>query len=282
MKLYNECFPCIARGALDTACLATADKNMQRKIVQAVLGELSQVDPGTPPPLMARFIQEQVLAVTVVEDPYAALKAQYNAMALDLYPELNARKEHASDRFDVAVRLAIAGNIIDFGVAATVGKQKVLTTISHALETRVTGDISALKQAVDRAETILWLADNAGEIVFDKLLIAEMPRERITYVVRGGFAQNDATLVDAEKTGLTGMVRVMDSGAAIPGTIVSLCSPAFQQLYHRADLIIAKGQGNFETLDPGDKRIFFLFKAKCPVVARHGNCCTGDVVVLSG
>ncbi|WP_022665127.1 damage-control phosphatase ARMT1 family protein [Desulfospira joergensenii] len=282
MRMHNDCLPCIARGALDAARLSTDDELIQQKIVKTVLARLSQVEMDCPPPLMARFIQESVKELAGVDDPFKRLKKEYNDLALDLYPELKAEKDRAgtrSGRFETGVRLAIAGNIIDFGATSQVGRQKVLDTISHALSTRVNGEIRLLEQAVQKAENILWLADNTGEIVFDKLLLEEMDRDKIIYVVRGGNAQNDATMEDAQYTGITELVRVMDSGAAIPGTLVSICSKEFQRAYERADLIISKGQGNFETLDHRDKRIFFLFKAKCPIVATHAGCEPGDVVI---
>ncbi len=279
MKMHNECFPCLARGTLDVARLATTDENRQLEILRAVLEELSRFDANFPPPLMARFIQRTVKTFTGVEDPYHDLKQKYNDLALDLYPDLKLKKDDSGDRFDTGVRLAIAGNIIDFGTASTLGSQKVIETISHSLKEPVNGEVEALKQAAAAAKNILWLGDNAGEIVFDKLLLEEMDSDKIIYAVRGGYAQNDATLADARATGMTRMVRVIDSGAAIPGTLLNYCSRGFRQAYDRADLIISKGQGNFETLDHGDPRIFFLFKAKCSVVAMHGNCSVGDIVV---
>lgn len=279
MKMNNECFPCIARGALDAACLATDDEADQLKIVRMVLRELADLDPTSPPPLMARFIQQTVETVTEVADPYGPLKDKYNAMAMDLYPWLKSLKDASSNRFDTSARLAVAGNIIDFGTASTVGRDKVMETITHALEAEVNGSIKALARAVKKAENILWLADNAGEIVFDKLMLEEMDCTKIIYAVRGGPVQNDVTMSDARDVGVTDMVRVIDSGAAIPGTLLDQCSDTFVEVFKRADLIISKGQGNFETLDHLDERIFFLFKAKCPVVARLGNCDMGDVVV---
>ncbi len=279
MKMNNECFPCIARGALDAACLATDNEADQLKIVRMVLKELSGLDSDCPPPLMARFIQQTVETVTGVADPYGPLKDKYNAMAMDLYPWLKSLKDASSSRFDTSARLAVAGNIIDFGTASAVGRDRVMETITHALEAEVHGSIKALARAVKKAENILWLADNAGEIVFDKLMLEEMDCTKIIYAVRGGPVQNDVTMSDARDVGVTDMVQVIDSGTAIPGTLLDQCSGAFVEVFKRADLIISKGQGNFETLDHTDERIFFLFKAKCPVVARLGNCDMGDVVV---
>jgi uncharacterized protein with ATP-grasp and redox domains len=139
---------------------------------------------------------------------------------------------------------------------------------------------AALRRAVAGADRILYLCDNAGEIVFDRLLIEVLPSEKITAVVRGTPVINDATLEDARATGLTEVVRVMDNGSDAPGTLLETCSPAFRDCFAAADLIIAKGQGNFETLsETRGKRIFFLLKVKCPLIARDIGEPTGRLVV---
>lgn len=280
MKMTNACLPCIARGSLDAAKLATADAELQKQIVQTVLKKLAVHEMETPPPLMARFIQQTVESFTGVDDPYKAIKKKYNDFALNLYPELKRKSLGAP--FERFVRLAIAGNIIDFGTHSTVGVRTVLETIEQALEMEIQGDVQRFEQACKKAEKILWIADNAGEIVFDRLMLDNMDRGNIVYAVRGGFTQNDATMEDAEYTGITDMVEVIDTGAAIPGVLPEYCSDQFNEVYGKADLIISKGQGNFETLDLTDPRIFFLFKAKCPVVAEHAGCELGDIVIRNG
>ena len=277
MKMHNDCLPCIARGGLDAAKLATDDERLQLKIVKKVLKELCIFDLNSPPPLMARFIQRIVKEITGVSDPYYSIKKKYNDFALDLYPELE--KKVKSSFFETAVRLCIAGNIIDFGTHNRVGKKKVLDTIRESLTMDINGAVKPFKDASQKAKKILWIADNAGEIVFDKLLLDKMDQDKIVYAVRGGPTQNDATFADAEYTGITQMVNVIDTGAAIPGVILKYCSDRFKKYYDQADMIISKGQGNFETLDYTDPRIFFLFKAKCPVVARYAGCRLNDIVI---
>lgn len=277
MRMHNDCLPCIARGSLDAAKLATDDEALQLEIVRTVLKKLSMFDVKSPPPLMARVIAQTVKKITHVDDPYDQIKKRYNDFALELFPELEKKVNVSS--FETGVRLCIAGNIIDFGTHNTVGKQKVLDTIQAAMTLDITGHVALLQRAIETATKILWIADNAGEIVFDKLLLGKMDRDKVTYAVRGGPTQNDATLEDAIYTGLTKIVTVIDTGAAIPGVLLEYCSDEFKIAYKEADLIISKGQGNFETLDHTDDRIFFLFKAKCPVVARHAECNLNDMVI---
>ena len=137
------------------------------------------------------------------------------------------------------------------------------------------------KHAVSRANNILYLGDNAGEIVFDRLLIEQLPCEKITFVVKGGPILNDALMEDAQIVGLTDVVDVIDNGSDAPGTILESCSEAFRLRFDESDLVIAKGQGNYETLSDVDKNIFFLVTPKCSVLARHLGREIGSLV-LSG
>ena len=139
--------------------------------------------------------------------------------------------------------------------------------------------VQIFKNAVIEAEKILYLADNAGEIVFDHLLIEQLPIEKITVVVKGSPVINDATIDDANVVGLGRIVEVIDNGSDGPGTILETCSQNFRDRFEGADLIIAKGQGNYETLSDIDKNIFFLLKAKCPVIARDLGCQVGKMIL---
>ena len=125
----------------------------------------------------------------------------------------------------------------------------------------------------------LYLADNAGEIVFDRLLIERLPAEKVTLAVRGGAVLNDATLIDAENTGITELVEVIRNGSDAPGTILEDCSEEFKRCFAAADLIVAKGQGNYESLSHFKKKIYFLLTVKCSVVAQDLKCCVNDLVL---
>ena len=143
------------------------------------------------------------------------------------------------------------------------------------------GDIELLSKTVRSVDNILYLGDNCGEIVFDRLLIEQLPLHKVTFAVRGSSVINDATLADAEATGMTDLVKVIDNGSDAPGTIIENCSDAFRQRFDRADLVISKGQGNYEALSDVDKDIFFLLKAKCPLIAQYIGCDLGSPVIFS-
>jgi hypothetical protein len=230
---------------------------------------------------MAQSVHRIIRQHTGSDDPYRFVKQTFNDFALGLYPALRRQIDASSDPFDTAVRLAIAGNIIDFGVNAAIDADLVHATIDHALSGPLIGDVRRFEDRVASARRILYLGDNTGEVVFDRLLIETLPQGRVTFVVRGRPVINDITMDDAEQTGMTACVPVIDNGSDAPGTVLSDCSDAFKAAFGAADLIIAKGQGNYESLSDVDRPIVFLLKAKCPVIAGHLNCQVGDTIIRS-
>jgi uncharacterized protein with ATP-grasp and redox domains len=214
------------------------------------------------------------------DDPYYMVKKQFNSLALKLYPDLRKQIINSNDQFETAIRLATAGNIIDFGVKNSLSESEVKKTINDSLSGYLDPEqVQNFKNAVMEAGKILYLADNAGEIVFDHLLIEQLPIEKITVVVKGSPVINDATIDDANVVGLGRIVEVIDNGSDGPGTILETCSQSFRDRFEDAELIIAKGQGNYETLSDIHKNIFFILKAKCPVIARDLGCKVGEMIL---
>jgi len=201
-------------------------------------------------------------------------------MIMEMLPDLKARIDKSLDPMGMAIRLAIAGNVIDLGVSGDITELQIREAIDNTLKEPFEGDVQGFHKAVTKAQKILYLADNAGEIVFDRLLIERLPTERVTVVVRGYPVLSDVTMIDAENVGLCDITKVIDNGSDAPGTILTDCSEEFREYYDEADLIIAKGQGNFETLSDEDANIIFLFKAKCPVIADHVGLPVGTHVAI--
>jgi len=281
MQTYLDCVPCAIRQVLDAVRMITDDEAMHERVVRESLERWQRMDFGQSPPAITRDTHRYLRQVTGVSDPYRAVKDRYNRFALNMYPDLRERVERAANPFETAVRLAIAGNIIDFGVNSTIDPETVEATIITALTEPLDGGIlRRLRDAIGQADRILYLGDNAGEIVFDRLLIERLPCEKVTYVVRGSPILNDALMEDAEVAGLTDLVEVIDNGADAPGTILEICSEAFRQRFDEADLVVAKGQGNFESLGDTTKHAFFLLRPKCAVLARHLNCEQGRLMVI--
>ena len=166
-------------------------------------------------------------------------------------------------------RIALAGNLIDAAAKTGLMEMDVCGALCRACRDRVSGSASALFRAADRAEAILYLTDNAGEIVFDRVLIEALPKTRIRVGVRGSPVINDATMADAETAGLPDIVPVLSNGSDAPGTILEDCSDDFRRAFDASDLIIAKGQGNYESLCATSKHVFFLLRIKCSTVAAH-------------
>jgi uncharacterized protein with ATP-grasp and redox domains len=238
------------------------------------------MDMSQSPPAMAEHIHRVISEAVGEEDPYRNMKREFTEFALRLLPGLRERAAGASDPFSAAVRLAIAGNIIDVGANPDVTRDQVRESLDWALSAPLDhGVLENLRIAVDKAASILYLADNAGEIVFDRLLLERIPTDKVVVVVKGGPALNDATWEDAEAAGLTDLVQVIDNGSSAPGTILEECSDRFRRLFAEADVVIAKGQGNYESLNDAEREIYFLFKAKCEMVARHLGCEVGHMVV---
>jgi hypothetical protein len=208
------------------------------------------------------------------------VKEWSNDLALKLYPELKKLIGTSKDPLETAVRLAIAGNIIDFGADNSLEVSDIETAIDDCLTSDFDKtQLGYFRNAVTEAENILFLADNAGEIVFDRLLIEQLGPERVTLAVKAGPVLNDATAEDAGAAGLIDLVEVIDTGDDAPGTIFKTSSMVFQCYFMTADVVVAKGQGNYETLSDVDKSIFFILKAKCPVIAEHLGCEVDQMVL---
>jgi len=280
MKTYFDCMPCFIRQALDAAKLATDDEQIHEQVVREVLRLASDLDMSQSPPAIGQQIHRLIRELVGEDDPYHRIKKRFNNLALKLYPELRKQIVGSQDRLETAIRLAIAGNIIDFGVNSSVDESDLHKAISESLVADFDNlHLESFRDAVGQAEDIFYLADNAGEIVFDRLLIEQLPYEKVTVVVKGKPVINDATMEDAGAAGLTRIVEVIDNGSDAPGTILESCSEEFRRRFADADLIIAKGQGNYETLSDVEKDMFFILKVKCPVIAQHLGCEVGQMIL---
>ncbi len=255
--------------------MVTDDVTVHERVLRDVLQQAAGMNLRDCPPVIARRIHADLRELTGVADPYFEVKNRFNRLALEMLPALEAKLAEADEPLALAVRLAIAGNVIDLGVDGNLSEADVRRSIDNTLHEPFVGEIQTFADAIDSAERILYLLDNCGEIVFDRLLIDQLPAERVTAAVRGRPILNDALLADADAAGITDRVTVIDNGSDVPGTLLSDCSEMFCEAFEAADLIIAKGQGNFETLSDRPENIWFLFKAKCAVIAAHVGLAVG-------
>ncbi|MBN1257591.1 MAG: DUF89 family protein [Planctomycetes bacterium] len=280
MKTFLDCVPCFLRQTLAASRMATDNLETQEKILREVLTMAAGLSFSRTPVHMGRDIHRVIKKFSGNADPYWAAKQHFNDEVLKLYPELKQKVKASDHPFATAVRLAIAGNIIDLGIKMTKDDINLQETIADTLaQPFAINRLAELENAIKTARSIMYLGDNAGEIVFDRILIEELPRDKIIFAVKSLPIINDATLEDAREVGLTEIVKVIENGSDAPGTILEDCTEEFQKLFAQADLVIAKGQGNYETLnDVKRANVFFLLKAKCPVLARDLGCEIGSII----
>ena len=290
MKTYLDCIPCFFKQALEASRIAGADEKIQRQVLDAVAEALPEFPLEASPPEMGRIIYGLVRKYTDTDDPYLKIKEQGNRLALSIYDRAMNVLDRGRDRLLIAVELAIAGNIMDYGVKNTldigVELEKILSTERNTIgnEDRTFFNIDSFKESLIEAQSILYLGDNAGETVFDRILMEEIKRmdgtKTITYVVKDKPAINDALKKDAVDCGIDTIAEIVSSGSDAPGTIPALCSDEFMNRVRTADMVISKGQGNFEGLSDTGRTVFFLLMAKCPVIAADIGCQVGDIVLL--
>jgi damage-control phosphatase, subfamily I len=231
-------------------------------------------------PEIQRILSKNFCKIIHVADPFFEEKKSSNCIALELYKTWKPRVIEASSPFDMALRLAIAGNVMDYGASSNFDINK---TMENVINAKLAINHSALlRQRILNANKILILGDNAGEIVFDKLFIETIMHSDVTYAVKDGPILNDVTLNDAEQTGMLDVADVISNGFDAPSTVLKCCSKDFMNIYQSADLIISKGQGNFEGLmNENDPRIFFLLMAKCDTIGNLLNVSKGSFVVYN-
>ena len=282
MKIQLDCVPCFARQALDAVTEAVEDPARREPILRRLLHEIAEGDWSGSPPAMAQRLHRFIRRELGNPDPYREIKDRMNRVAEQLVPAMRQRIDAHPDPREAAVRVAIGGNLLDVGATSQITAEELPAHLETIWSQPLCGDLNGLFLAAERAHSILFLADNAGEIFFDRLLIERLPAEKITIFMRGSPVLNDATVADAEAAGLPELAPVLDNGSDAPGTILEDCSRDFRDWFDRADLIIAKGQGNYETLSGVDKDIYFLFTVKCPLVSGRVGEPVGSLVVKSG
>ena len=266
MRIHLECIPCLIRHGYDISARA-ADPLARERFMREVLAWASDLDYDQFPPLAAREMYAMLRRITGIDDPFAQVKDISNSKALAMYSGLKMRVAASADPLDTALRVALAGNMIDYGRNAVDGLDmegmvERFQEAGFAIDHR-----DRLRRKIREARVILYILDNAGEIVFDRVFIEEIGPDRVVAAVRGAPIINDVTMEDARCTGLTDLCRVMSSGSEASGTPVSICSEEFKAVFNSADLVIAKGQGNYESLHEEEREIFHLFVAKCPVIS---------------
>lgn len=281
MKLLGECYACGLRQALSAARLVNDDEAFHHRVLREASLILSRADPGLTPPEVGEDIYRMVRESSGNPDPFREQKKRQNEVVMEILPWLRRTVAAADDPLEMAVRLAIAGNAVDPGAQESFDLEK---SITGAMEDEAGFEaFPSLREAATRASSALVIADNCGELVFDRVLV-EALRETgdidVYMAVRSGPIINDATGVEAREVGMEEVCTVISSGMEMPGTVLPRASERFLEVFDSADLVISKGQGNWETLEDCRRRVFFLFQAKCSAVAGVMGCRLGQPLLV--
>ncbi len=285
MRLSLDCIPCFQRQALQAMRFVTDDEKVQEEALRATMRELLSLPWEATPPELARRVHRLIRQYSRSPDPYLQVKKQSNEHALKIYPEMKKIVTGSADRLETAARLAIAGNIMDFGASSSFDLEATIRSILH--KPLAINDIGRLREELGKAEDILYFLDNAGEAVFDRLFLETLlevyPIRRVNFVVKGGPVLNDVTEQDAVEAGLADLSSASEVGFlkitnGDPGTGPSRRSPEVREWIQEHDVVISKGQGNYEEMSE-ISGIFFILMAKCPLIARDLKVKVGDAVI---
>ena len=290
MKIYHDCITCQVRTAINSIMQLTNDEKLIDETIKICLIRASEFKTYENLFKFYGSIQEVIKTIIPNGDPYKEHKKEFNKICMDFSREIKSIIDNSTDKFDTSLRVCLAGNSIDVMQGKKISGEIIKNSITMALnQVPNLKNIKRLEQEIIMANKILFLGDNTGEIVFDKIFIELLNKNydkvgKITYVVRGGVTLNDSTMEDALIVKMNEVARVITTGIDIPFSYLPLCSEGFRKAYNNSDLIISKGQGNLEALMYEDKNIFFLLKIKCSLIAKliNKNYKIDDFVVETG
>jgi len=282
LKTYLECIPCFFSQALKAAKMANLSDEDTLKILHEIGKKLPSIELSDSPPKIGKLVYGLAKEFAGLDDPYADVKKRDTELALSFLPGLIEYVENSQDEIDAALRVSAAGNILDSAI------QNEKTNIDDVLKKALScehecWDKIILDKKLREAKTLLILGDNAGETVFDKVLLGTLSREypelELKYSVRNAPVINDATFDDAIAAGIDEFAEIISTGSDAPGILLDEISKKFAELFWNFDIIISKGQGNYETLNEVERDIFFVLTVKCNSVGRHLKLPVGSSVL---
>ncbi len=266
MKAYPQCVPCLINQGLNAVRDLKLGKEAEKEIALRVVKMLSEFESlDKSPAYYAYLVQRIVKDVSGSEDPFAEKKRLANRVALKILPDLESKE--VEDKLAYALKISAVGNYIDFAIR---GDMEIEEDIKRLLESDfVVCDYEVLRNRLDKAKSVLIVGDNAGEIAFDKYLIKVLKGmgKEVFYGVKGKPILNDATYEDAVEVSMTDLCKVIDNGSDKVGTWLEDCSKEFLEVFYGVDVVVSKGQANYETLSSAEREIFFLLVAKCDPIS---------------
>lgn len=271
MKIHDKCLPCVVNQAVKVANITGAHN--KEELLREVFTYLSKMDFEATTPEIIGEIFEIIKKHTNNPDPYKETRSYYNTLFLKMLPKFERKLEQAENSFGLAVRYAIVGNIIDFNPIHNTLLEDIFDCFEKMEDEKLAIDDSeVLMKDILNANSLLYLGDNCGEICMDKLLLKKIkevnPNVKIFFGVRGKPVVNDSIAEDAYAVGIDEYAEVIDNGDGSLGTVLNRTSPEFKEVYKKADVVIAKGQANYECLSEENKNIYFLLMTKCDVIAK--------------
>ncbi|WP_457607872.1 damage-control phosphatase ARMT1 family protein [Nitratifractor sp.] len=283
MQMRPDCLVCLYEQMLRTGRAMGCDDPCAAEILHESATMIAGLAMEQTPPEAAALLYPRISELTGDSDPYAAKKRESTVHAREILPWVEERVSEAASPLDAALRAAVAGNVIDFATQVSFDLREEVEKIFEA--PFAIDHKEAFLGRLSGARSLVLIGDNVGEHLFDRLLLdrirTEYPDMEISYFVRGAPIINDVTLEDAREAGIDAVARIVDSGVDTPGFLYGRASEEARRIYDAADLILAKGMGNFECMDTlNDPRLFFLFKVKCRVVAGRIGREVGDLICL--
>ncbi len=272
-RLNSECIKCLLDKYVNNIPEETPE-DIRLKYMKKVLAVIAGADECISAPELTEQIvsaQEDILGSST---DYSEIKSYFNRLMLSLETEIESKINASADPFKTALLYAMVGNFIDFGAMKSVDENRLIETLGNAQKISLNEtEIENLRREIKLAKNIVYLTDNCGEIVLDKLFIKELkktnPKLNVNVIVRGKAVLNDCTIDDAKQVDMFSVAKVVPNGTAIAGTCIDKISIEASVLINNAEVIIAKGQGNFETLRYCGKNIYYLFLCKCEMFARR-------------
>lgn len=270
MRLHDKCLPCVVNQVIKVANITGVDK--KEELLREVFTYLSKMDFEATTPEIIGEIFGIIKKYTNNPDPYKETRNYYNTLFLELLPEFDKKIEQSENSFQLAIRYAIVGNIIDFNPIHNTLLEDIYDFFEKMEQLELAIDDSkALMEDIINAKLLLYLGDNCGEICMDKILLKKIkelnPNIKILFGVRGKPVVNDSIAEDAYAVGIDEYAEVIDNGDGSLGTVLNRTSSEFKEVYKKANVVIAKGQANYECLSEENKNIYFLLMTKCDVIA---------------
>lgn len=276
MKIFLDCIPCFLEQALRICRYLDISSEIQQRIIFGLIDEIKKHFSDYKPPEMGGLVYRYIRDEVGIDDLYREFKRKDTENSLQIYPHLKELVANSENPLLVALKVSAYGNLIDY---ATCENPQIDREMEKILDCNfVVNDFQKFESDLNKADWILFLGDNAGETVFDRVLIEQIGI-RTKFAVRGEPVINDCTVEDARNAGIDEVAEIFSSGCDTPGIILDRCSDEFKRIFYEAPLVISKGQGNFEGLSDNDRPVYFIMTVKCQLVSRHINCEIGDMVL---